>query len=510
MDTLSKVGQLLFPALALWLSSGPTQARPVPVPDSLRQPLQAARTEHQQLVMMLRIASAYNVGLDSAGVMHYAQAAARLARQLGDSIALGQAINAQGFLYLQQADQHRARPLLLRAESLLRGGPLAARAENSFHLGWLYGDTNQLPKALRYLRRAYAGFGQLRNAAQQAEVLNTLCVVHMYNGRADSAAVVLLQAARIQHRLGLDHAEATTLGNLATVLHQQGQLAEADRYARQALATLQRLGDETSQPAVYQTLGNIAWARHRPAEALPYYRACARLLLRQHLEGNLTSCYGSMAGALSDLGRADSAIYYQLRAVQLTQQLGQDSQTSIEMAALAQIFLRQNKLAEAARWARASVAKQGGQLLQTSRPLTILMRVAERQGNYQEALRLAQQIQQVEEARKARENEQHTNELRVAYETEKAEQQVRLLTQQNRLQAQQQELARLREQRQLAGGGALGVLLLGGLGAGIGGYRRRQRAREQRLRRQIAADLHDDVGSLLTQISLQSELLSQG
>ena len=50
------------------------------------------------------------------------------------------------------------------------------------------------------------------------------------------------------------------------------------------------------------------------------------------------------------------------------------------------------------------------------------------------------------------------------------------------------------------------LLLLAGV---VLGYRRRQRRREAALRQRLAADLHDDVGNLLTQISLQSNLLRE-
>lgn len=53
----------------------------------------------------------------------------------------------------------------------------------------------------------------------------------------------------------------------------------------------------------------------------------------------------------------------------------------------------------------------------------------------------------------------------------------------------------------------LGVLMTVGLSWA---YRRRQARRENQLRVRLAADLHDDVGSLLSQIALQSDLLQEG
>ncbi len=41
-------------------------------------------------------------------------------------------------------------------------------------------------------------------------------------------------------------------------------------------------------------------------------------------------------------------------------------------------------------------------------------------------------------------------------------------------------------------------------------FRRRQATREEALRNRLAADLHDDVGTLLAQISMQSSLLEMG
>lgn len=62
--------------------------------------------------------------------------------------------------------------------------------------------------------------------------------------------------------------------------------------------------------------------------------------------------------------------------------------------------------------------------------------------------------------------------------------------------------------RLLLGGLVLVSLLL--IAAIIGAYRRRQQRRDAALRHQLAADLHDDVGTLLSQIALQTDLLQEG
>ncbi|MDO7873715.1 tetratricopeptide repeat protein [Hymenobacter sp. ASUV-10] len=481
-----------------------------PAPDSLRARLQSARTPAARQAAQLRVAAAYAAAVDSVGTMAYAQAAAALARSRADSAALGRAHSLQGFLLLQLGFPTAAAPLLQRAERQLATAPLAWQADNHGYLAWLLGDTDQPAPGMRYLRRAYAEYGRLGNAAAQAELSGTATVIYLYQGRGDSAAYVLLRAARQQHRLGLAQEEANTLGTLATVLHQLDRLPEAERYARQALATLLRLGNEPYQAPVYQTLGNIAWARHRPAEAVPHYRAAIRLLRKLNQEGNLVPTYGSLAGALSDLGQGDSAIYYQTKALRLTQQLGLSTQAAVEMSSLAYIYAHLRRWPEAERWARASLAAQGTKLLQNERPLLVLAQAAEARRDFREALRYEREVRRLAAARATRESQELVQKERARFETDRAEQQVALLTARTQVQADQQELERLRYQRQLLGlaGTLLLLLLLGG--TALWYVRRRQARREEALRNRLAADLHDDVGTLLSQISLQSGLLQEG
>ena len=423
MNQLVRFGLLLGMLLGIGIGAHAESVLPLrlpPAPDSLRKTVASARTPAARLATYLRVAAAYAVTADSTGTGAYTRAAEALAHSQTNLGAEGRALSLRGFVLLQLGMAKAAAPLLHHAERLLAKAPRPWQADNHAYLAWLLGDTNQPVPALGYLRRAYAEYGRLGNPAAQAELSGTATVVYLFQGRPDSAAYVLLRAVRQQHRLGLASEEAVTLSSLATVLHQMNRLPEADRYAHQALAMLQQQHNEDDQASIYQTLGNIAWARHRPAEAVGYYRQCIRGLRRQQQEGNLISCYGSMAGAMSDLHQPDSAIYYQLRAVRLCQQQGQSTPASIEMGALAMLYVAQHQWTEAQRWATASLASQRGQLLQNTRPLSALAAVAEHRGDYREALRLERQIRVMLDVRHKREDQELVQKERARYDTDRA------------------------------------------------------------------------------------------
>ena len=65
----------------------------------------------------------------------------------------------------------------------------------------------------------------------------------------------------------------------------------------------------------------------------------------------------------------------------------------------------------------------------------------------------------------------------------------------------------LLHQQQLAAAGLLCLLLLAAGGGAMWAVRQRQRRRVAILRAQLASDLHDEVGTLLTRVSVQAELL---
>src|SRR6476661_1944078 len=351
-------------ALVLLLSAGKaTQGMPLPpAPDSLRAAVQQATPGSvAQARAWLRVAQAFTDPPQPAALA-YAQAAQRLARQLGDKPLQGQALDAQGAYYWTSREFARALPLLQQAEQLLAPAPAADRYRNLYHLAVVSTDLRHQRPALRYYRRAYALTADLGadSTAQRAEIINSLGVFYLSYERPDSAAYYLFRAVRRQHALGRREAEAATLLNLAAVFFLREQHAAAARYARQALSLQRALRDSVGQIEALNALASITQQNHDSLrQALRYYQAEATLLRRFPIAGSQADLTTNMALLYSGLGQTDSAEAGFRRTLRLRYAAGEGNEATsiITRLHLAELLLKQNhRLAEAQQLAESALA----------------------------------------------------------------------------------------------------------------------------------------------------------
>jgi signal transduction histidine kinase len=507
---MKKLFLLLLLALLRVVPGG---AAPLPPPpDSLRAVLAAAPAgSAQRIDALLRIARA-QLDPPLPAALAYAQAAEQEARRQGNDVGMGQALDVQGDFHWLSQQPARALPFLGRAEPLLRGAEPGVRALNLYHLAVTYTDLRRQRPALAYYRRAYALAALAPDSAvQRAEIINSLGVFYLSYERPDSAAYYLFRAVRRQHALGRPQAEASTLNNLSAVFYQREQYPTSVRYARQALSIQRTLADTIGQLETLNTLAVLAQHDSPDSKraghdsllaAMRYYQTAARLVRHLHQPGTQAELAFSMGQLYLRLGRPDSAEAGLRRALHWFLREDDEAASCSPRMELGRLMFSQGRLDEASsqlQQAR-SIARRHGQIPDELTALDLLASVAVRRSDYRMAYRLSQRQKALGDSLVVLDNRRLTAELRARYETEQAEQQVALLT-------KQQEVVSLRQQR-TAIAGVAGALLLLGAGAGLlAWYRRRQRQREVALRQRLAADLHDDVGSLLTQVALEGALL---
>ena len=378
------------------------------------------------------------------------------------------------------------------------------------------------------------------------EVLLDLADYHIALAQYDSARPLLREAQRLftrQYDLG---GQMRCLGRRARIADQQGRLAQALAYCLRAMA-MSSTGDQrrfhTSlkihAASIYTRLGEYATANMHLREALAVARRheypdrinlimgeLGELARRQGQWATARRYYNLSIAVSRQIVITDQATVRTVRyhLADVTERLGDHAaaralaRAALHEAAAAHDVLRvplllallgrawlplqpDTALAYAERSRQASARAQSAEGLRAAYEVLSLAHAARR--NWSAAYQAQRQFDAYNDRLNGADVSRRTAALRFNYAAAQHRAELLLLN-------QRAELARLRRQRLAAGLLALALL------AGVGGaallwrYRRQQRRRETDLRNALAADLHDDVGTLLDQIAQQSSRLQDG
>ncbi|MDO7873169.1 histidine kinase [Hymenobacter sp. ASUV-10] len=480
---------------------GQSAPRP-PVPDSLRSVLAAAPPgSAARAAALLRVGRAYLQPFDSAGVVSYSVAAEQAAYQAKEPVLAGLALDLRGDFYREAGQPALARPLLERAGPLLATATAAEQAAQRYHLGMALGDLRQPGPALVLYREA-ARLGAA-DRQLQANVLNSTGLIYYRQNRHDSAVANFFRALRLTPGLRSTGPESATLGNLGLVYVKQRRWAEAAQYFRRGKALEAAAGDTMSLASSWQYLAQVQMARDSLRAALTSLRISERLSQRSHLAHYLPEAWRLLGQVHQRLRQPDSARYYLLRAVAAQRHHGAANYLAGSLVTLAEFYVQQQQWAAADEAAQQATTAASTSLSVQARAWGVRRQLALQRHDYPAAYAALARQQTLRDSLRTLDNQQLTELLRTSFETDQAEAAVL------RLQREREVLQLRRQQLTLAI--VLGaVVVLAGAGLLIGAYRRRQLRRELALRNRLSADLHDEVGGLLTQISMQANLLSAG
>jgi len=305
-----------------------------------------------------------------------------------------------------------------------------------------------------FIGHAYLGLGNVASELHNAAAAQT------YFAQAQQSY------ARCQPRFVTG--ELLVLHNRANLYLDAKAPAQARTLVQQALALLKQYPGRSSLARLLVQLGDVQQRQHHPDSAATSWQRAARLARTDHDAQAEGEAWQHLAQLAQEQHQYPTALAYAGRAANLLRSLG-----STEQLAEA-LDIKASALAALHRPEAYDTLRRYTQLRDTLLSQQRLEAVANAQARFDQAEQRAR---------------------------------IRALEQQRRI-ADLETTQRNFRSRLLLGGLAAGGLLLGG--AFIGAYRRRQRRREAALRHQLAADLHDDVGSLLSRIALQTDLLQEG
>lgn len=416
-------------------------------------------------------------------------------------------------LSLRTNNAPEARQLFKQALGLaqrLRYQPGMANAQ--FGLGYYYRGNSAYDSALYCTKQAISLYKSLGDSYNRARSLYNLARIYYEQGAYGQALAVNLEGlslAQATHSLKGELFQLVELGAINTAL---GEYEVAQKHYVQALAIAQKTHEAIGLGHTYNGLGDLSRAQGRWAMASYYYEKAAASYQPVYNAVSMLSTELNLAEMLERRSNHAGALATTTDLLHRTRALGSPGQLARAQLLLARIFLATARYDSASYYSASSLAftSHNGRKQEAHDAAEVLAQASAKLGRWASAYRYHRLMAAYTDSLTGEVIRRHTTALQLAYERSQQQVQIRLLRQRARLQVQQRELERLRYRQQLTVLAALVLLLLVLGGLVLWRYRRREARRVEALRTRIAADLHDEVGSMLTQIAMQSTLVRDG
>jgi two-component system sensor histidine kinase UhpB len=305
---------------------------------------------------------------------------------------------------------------------------------------------------------------QANNDDRRARVFQTIGSVYLYQKLYDQSAEYYNKANVLYKKINNLQMSAVVLNNLSLVYKNTNEYKKAAENLEQAIGIADSLNDLSNLAMYYGTLSDV------------YFHS-----------DNLTL-----------------AEKYANTSMQYAQQMKNDLSIANAWEYSGQIYLRQNKISEAVTALNNGyvIFKKYADADKLSTTTDLLSQAYAKNNNYEKALEFANLSRAANDTLIKHRYDEDLASMQARFRVDEKDKEILLLNKDNELQKQ-----KLSQQRVLiAGSIVLVAFLLIGIWLLVSRYRLRQRMKELQLRNEIAADLHDEVGSSLSSIHMLSEM----
>ncbi|MBO2029937.1 hypothetical protein J4D99_00930 [Siccationidurans ginsengisoli] len=421
-------------------------------------------------------------------------------------------LNKQAFLLrINQAAKTRqfAKQALVLAKQLhYERGMLNAH----FSLGYYYRGASKYDSALYHTQQALSLASRLHSSYDRTRGLYNLGRIHFEQGDYSGALAINLQGLALAQAIHNRRAELYQLIQAGLIEIALGEYAAAQEHFDQALLLAQSLKDNIGIGGAYSGLGDLNRQQARWSLAGHYYTSAAASYHNVFNTQGMLPVELSIAEMTERQGNHAAAITAARSLLRQTLQADWEGPAARAQLLLGRIYLATGLYDSASYYAARSLALNRGHGLRPAiRDAAQVLAEANAQlGQWHRAYQYRALAISYADSLTGEDTRRRVAGLLAQASHRRQQIQLQLVQQQGRLQTQQQELVRLRYHQQLAALLVLALLLVCGGSGLLWHYRRREISRHEALRTRIAADLHDEVGSMLTQISMQSTLLREG
>jgi signal transduction histidine kinase len=421
-------------------------------------------------------------------------------------------LNKEAFiLRINQASKTRqmAKQALALAEQLhYDRGLLNAH----FSLGYYYRGASKYDSALYHTQQALRLASKLHSSYDRTRGLYNLGRIFFEQGDYSRALAINIQGLALAQAIHNRRAELFQFIQSGLIEMALGEYTIAQTHFDQALLIAQSLKDDIGIGGAYSGLGDLNRQQLHWSLAGHYYTAAAASYHNVFNTQGMLPVELSIAEMTERQGNHAAALAATRQLLRQAWKADWEGPAARAQLLLGRIYLATNQPDSARYYAERSLVMncRHGLRPEIRDAAQVLAQANAQLGGWRQAYKYQALAINYADSLTGEDTRRRVAGLLAQASHRREQIQLQLVQQQGRLQTQQQELARLRYHQQIAALVVLALLLVSGGSLLLWHYRRREIGRQEALRTRIAADLHDEVGSMLTQISMQSTLLREG
>ena len=377
------------------------------------------------------------------------------------------------------------------------------------HIGAYYGLQGNYPEALNNYFTSLKIFEEIGDKKGIGYSYDNIGIVNANMGNYPEAIRNYLTSLKIFEEIGDKKGMSYSYNSLGNIYELQDDYQEAMKNHLASLKISEEIGAKEGIVKSYNNIGNTYLNQGDDAKALVSFFTALKIYKEIRDKVGIAGANTNIGYAYYNHGNYHEANKYLQASLKISEEIGHEGLILTNYELLGDVNTELNNLQDARKYLDDGLAlsRKFGNKLRIMYNYESLSWLDRTEGNFEQALEYYEMYTIYKDSLWNQESKNQIALIKTQYETERKDREIDLLNNDKALQEQ-----KLEKQKLLRNGMFAGTFLIVLIGLLVfRSFRLRKKLEKQQAivqeRHRISADLHDDVGSGLSKITLLSELL---
>lgn len=421
-------------------------------------------------------------------------------------------LNNKGYFYNLQGKYNEALPFYEQSLKLsLEIGDRVNAGSCINNIAVIYDIKGDYITAIKYYSESYDLAIETQDSSGSAQALHNIAHLQERQGNLTEAVSNYQKSISVFRKTGDGNYLASSLNNLGMILYRQQEYQKAKEYFFEGLAICSSSHEKAGIAKAFHNLGSVLRGQDSLTNALPYLEQSLKIRREINDKRGIAYTLNEIGLVFLEQGKTQDAFQNKMEALKILKEVGDKEGLAFANIGLGNVLLKLGRLTEALQYAEAglNISTQLALPLNIESAAGLLKYIYKQQKQYEKSLAFADLEFKMHDSILNENTRKSILQQKYTYETEKKEEQIKLLNQDNEIKSlaiQKQTVIR----NSLIAASIL-IIMLGFLIVNRIQLRKKLEQQQAVLeeRRRISTDMHDDLGSNLSKISLMSEVLKR-